>query len=70
MSRTSRLVVRAILTVAIPLVAAAACDSPTMPVARQSVRPATVPALHDQILGDTLSCKSGWQVINGYYVCN
>ena len=42
-----------------------ACDTPTDPTAMRSV--ASVGA---RIEGDTLNCRSGWQIINGRYVCN
>lgn len=28
------------------------------------------PATHDGITGDTTLCRSGWQTIDGRYVCN
>ena len=52
--------------VLLAVAAIAACDrSPTEPVAGMRARSALV-----SIEGDTLSCRFGWQVVNGRYVCN
>ena len=44
----------------------AACDrAPTEPVAGMRGQVATL-----NIEGDTLSCRNGWQIVNGRYECN
>lgn len=59
----------AALAVAAVLLALAACEtsSPTSP-SRAAVRPSSKPLA--DIQGDTLSCRNGWQVVEGWYVCN
>lgn len=57
---TARLALALVATLAV-----AACDrSPTAPVA--GMRAASAVA---SIEGDTLSCRSGWIVVNGRYEC-
>lgn len=52
------------------LLVGAACDgsAPTAP-SRFAPRP-QAGASADEIQGDTLTCRSGWQIIEGRYVCN
>jgi len=57
---------RVILALALLTSAVAACDAGTT--APAGIRPAAMkPAA---IEGDTLTCKRGWVIINGAYVCN
>jgi hypothetical protein len=47
----------------------AACDrAPTSP--ESNLRRVPEVSRHDDILGDTLACHSGYNVIDGRYVCN
>jgi hypothetical protein len=60
----------ALCIVALGTTLLAACDqAATSPEPTRSLRPLQQ-SHHDDILGDTLSCKSGFVVINGRYVCN
>lgn len=56
--------------VACVLSASVGCESATSPSRPHAVPVARGAARYDVILGDTLSCRSGWQIIDGRYVCN
>jgi len=62
-----RLLVLASLVVAGTTVAACAAE-PTAPRPSAPAEEFTAPA--SRIEGDTLQCRSGWNVVNGRYVCN
>jgi len=52
------------------LVAACAADVTSPAPTAGTVSAPRSPALHDGIQGDTTLCRSGWQTIDGRYVCN
>ena len=57
-------------TIVLATVLLAACDQlPTNPNARRSIRASGLSS-HGEITDDTLTCISGYVVVNGRYVCN
>lgn len=57
---------RVLLALALLSCAIAACDAGTTAPAELRRAPAKPAAIE----GDTLSCKHGWTIITGVYVCN